>query len=226
MHDAFVKQALKAVVLDLDGLTVDSEPVHVEAWRRAVRSMDRAFDPALIEPHFGSPVATTAQELAEELDLDADELLERRTVEFERLTEEGLPHRPGLPEAVSRLQGAELRTAIVTSGTRAYARQALEGLRQDHGLSFEIVVTRDDVERPKPDPEPYRTAAERLGLEPTQCAAFEDASAGVRSAKAAGMLVVAVPNEYTEKLDFTEADTVQPDLVSAVDWLLRDQETG
>jgi beta-phosphoglucomutase-like phosphatase (HAD superfamily) len=100
----------------------------------------------------------------------------------------------------------------------------LEGLERDHGISFELVITRDDVERPKPDPEPYRTAAERLGVDPSVCAALEDAPAGVRSAKGAGMLVVAVPNEHTEKLDFGEADSVQPDLVSAVDWLLAGRE--
>ena len=123
---------------------------------------------------------------------------------------------------MERLRDAGLRTAIVTSGTRTYAHQALEGLRQDHDISFEVVVTRDDVEKPKPDPEPYRTSAERLGLDPKDCAAFEDAPAGVKSAKGAGMLVVAVPNEYTGRLDFSEADTVQPGLAAAVDWLLAD----
>src|SRR5207237_3558361 len=103
-----------------------------------------------------------------ELGLDANELLERRTMEFERLTEEGLPHRPGLLEAVERLREAGLRTAIVTSGTRAYARAALKGLEQDHGISFELVITRDDVEKAKPDPEPYRTAAERRGDAPSE----------------------------------------------------------
>jgi HAD superfamily hydrolase (TIGR01509 family) len=215
-----VKGPLKAVVLDLDGLTVDSEPVHVEAWRRAVRAAGHDFDPAWIEPYFGSPVATTAEGFARKLGLDAEELLERRTMEFERLTEEGLPHRPGLPEAVEQIREAGLRTAIVTSGTRTYAQAALEGLKQDHGISFEIVVTRDDVQKPKPDPEPYRTAAERLGFDPSECAAFEDAPAGVKSAKGAGMLVVAVPNEYTGHLDFSDADTVQPDLETAVEWLL------
>ena len=214
------RRPLEAVVFDLDGLAVDSEPVHVEAWRRAVRAAGHDFDPAWIEPYFGSPVAATAEGLATQLRLDADELLEHRTLEFEGLTEEGLPHRPGLPEALERLRAARLRTALVTSGQRRYAEAVLEGLERDHGISFELVITRDDVERPKPDPEPYRTAAERLGVDPSVCAALEDAPAGVRSAKGAGMLVVAVPNEHTERLDFREADAIQPDLASAVEWLL------
>jgi HAD superfamily hydrolase (TIGR01509 family) len=218
------RPSLEAVVFDLDGLAVDSEPLHIEAWRRAVRAAGHGFDPAWIEPYFGSPVATTAEGLAEKLGVDPGELLERRTLEFDRLTEEGLPHRPGLPEAVDRLRAAGLRTAVVTSGRRAYAEGALEALKRDHGISFELVVTRDDVDRPKPDPEPYRTAAVRLGVDPAECVALEDAPAGVNSAKDAGMLVVAVPNESTEGLDFSKADAVRPDLVSAVDWVLSGQE--
>jgi HAD superfamily hydrolase (TIGR01509 family) len=214
------RRPLQAVVFDLDGLAVDSEPLHVEAWGRAVRAGGRDFDPAWIEPYFGSPVRTTAEGLSGQLGLDAEELLERRNTEFERLMTEGLPSRPGLAEAVERLRAAGLRMAIVTSGQRGYADVALEGLRRHDGISFELAVTRDDVERPKPDPEPYRTAAERLGLDPSECAALEDAPTGVRSAKRAGMLAIAVPNEHTERLDFREADTVQPDLATAVEWLL------
>jgi sugar-phosphatase len=94
------------------------------------------------------------------------------------------------------------------------------GLRERHGVSFEAVVTRDDVSRPKPDPEPFLRGAELLGAEPGSCAVLEDAPLGIVAAKAAGMVAVAVPNEQTRALEFSGADSVQPDLVAAVRWLL------
>jgi len=212
--------SLKAVIFDLDGLAVDSEPVHVEAWRRAVEGLGRRFDPSWIGPYFGQPVSATAAGLARKLGVDADELRTRRDHAFAELSSGGIPPREGLLESVRRLREAGLRTGLVTSGTRDYARAVLDALRGEHGIEFDVVVTRDDVRNPKPDPEPYLRAAELLGEDPASCAVLEDAPTGVESAKAAGMAAVAVPNEHTGGLDFSKADSIQPDLIGAVEWLL------
>jgi sugar-phosphatase len=211
---------LEAVIFDLDGLAVDSEPVQVEAWRRAVEAAGAQFDPDLIHSYWGRPIATTAAGLAERLRVDAAQLEAARDRAFEALTETGVPIMPSLPEATRRVQEHGLRSGLVTSGGRDYAETVLAALRREHGVAFDAVVTRDDVENPKPDPEPYLMGARLLQLDPAACAVLEDAPAGVASARAAGMTVVAVPTEYTRGLDLSEADSVQPDLVRAVEWLL------
>jgi HAD superfamily hydrolase (TIGR01509 family) len=210
----------EAVLFDLDGVCVDSEPVQVEAWRRAVEASGGQFDPALIHSYWGRPIAATAAGLAQHLQVDTSRLEAARDRAFEALTETGVPIMPSLPEAIRRVQEHGLRSGLVTSGGRDYAASVLAALGRDHGVSFEVVVTRDDVENPKPDPEPYLLGARLLQVDPAACVVLEDAPAGVASAKAAGMTVVAIPTEYTRGLDLSQADSVQPDLVGGVEWLL------
>jgi sugar-phosphatase len=114
-------------------------------------------------------------------------------------------------------QDAGLAVGIVTSGTRAYVDRVLRGLLP---VAFDVSVTSEDVSRPKPDPEPYLLGASRLGVRPHACAALEDAPAGIASARAAGMVAVAVPNEHTAGMDFTNASYVAADLVEAARWIL------
>ena len=212
---------VRAALLDLDGLAVDSEPFHVEAWRRAMEAFGRPFDPTWIRTYFGRPVSETARGLGRAHRIEAAKLLEAREAAFDELTAGGIQPRQGLLEAVTILRGAGLATAIVSSGTRAYVRRALEAVRRDHGLEFHVVVTRDDVDKPKPDPEPFLRAATLLDVPPSACAVLEDAPNGIAAAKAAGMVAVAVPNPHTAVLDFSAADAVLPDLVMAAKWVLR-----
>jgi beta-phosphoglucomutase-like phosphatase (HAD superfamily) len=211
--------SLEAVIFDLDGLAIDSEPVQVEAWRGAVESFGLPFEKRWIDPYYGMPVTATAEGLARELDIPADELLARRDELFGRSVRVGIPSRPGLGEAVSMLRDHGHAVGLATSGTAAYARAILERLAAE-GVRFDVVVTRDDVSHPKPDPEPYLLAAELLRVEPAACAVLEDAPNGIASAKAAGMTCVAVPTEHTLGLDLGDADSIQEDLIAAVRWLL------
>jgi beta-phosphoglucomutase-like phosphatase (HAD superfamily) len=73
---------------------------------------------------------------------------------------------------------------------------------------FDVIITRDDCEKLKPDPEPYIVTAKKLQIEPKFCVAIEDTSLGVESAKGAGMLCIAIPNEFTRDQDFSMADVV------------------
>jgi HAD superfamily hydrolase (TIGR01509 family) len=208
---------LRAALFDLDGLAVDSEPLHVEAWRRAMEESGAGWDPAWIDPYFGRPVTSTAAGLARDHGLAPDEVERLRDRHFALLMERGVAPRPGLGDAVAMLREAGLSLGVVTSGTRAWAERALRGLE---GIGFEAVVTSEDVTHPKPDPEPYLTGARRLGVEPARCVALEDAPTGIASARAAGMLAVAVPNDHTADMDFAEASFVAPDLIAAARWIL------
>jgi HAD superfamily hydrolase (TIGR01509 family) len=122
---------------------------------------------------------------------------------------------PGLPELVVELQARGLRRAIATSGERRYVELVMHELSLDS--TFDAIVAAQDVKRGKPAPDVYLLAARRLGLEPEQCLVLEDAPNGVAAAKAAGMMCIAVPNEFTRSLDLSAADTILPSLLAVRD---------
>ena len=212
-----LRRSLEAVVFDLDGLAVDSEPVHLEAWRRAMEEFGAELDPSSIRPYFGRPVASTAAGLAGEFHLDQERVLDARNRAFDELARRGLPPRPGLVEAVRTLRRSGLRCGLVTSGTREYARAVLDTLQRDFGAHHIHRIANHGLNPPRTAP---GSPAELLDLDPSSCAVLEDAPAGVASAKAAGMAVVAVPNESTSGLDFSSADAEQSDVLNGVRWLL------
>lgn len=104
----------------------------------------------------------------------------------------GVPVKTGAREILTELRARNIPTAIATSSRAPHAQLHLEAA----GLldMFQTIVTRDDVVQPKPHPEPYLTAAARLGIEPGLCLAFEDSYSGVRAAHAAGMQTIMVPD--------------------------------
>jgi HAD superfamily hydrolase (TIGR01509 family) len=105
---------------------------------------------------------------------------------------EGLVWRPGAAELLYAVREAGIPTALVTSTGRRLVEVALKTLGAEN---FDVVVCGDEVAKPKPDPEPYRTAAELLGVPISRCVAVEDSPSGTASALAAGAAVLAVPAE-------------------------------
>ncbi len=143
--------------------------------------------------------------------------MDRRAENFFKLLQnEPLPAAPGVLELVEAARREpELKLAIATSGQKAKQFPVIEGT----GLKlewFDAVITGDDVDRKKPDPQIYLRTAERLGLSPDCCIVFEDAPAGVEAAKAAGMLCVAVttsaPAEELRAADVVVQTLVEIDL--------------
>lgn len=178
-----------ALLFDLDGTFVDTADANYAAYAQALAeagiTVDRpTFDKVATGRHRTHFLPILAA--GHTADLDA---VARRKQElypgFADLTRVN-PALLGLARAV---QG-RLRLALVTTASWSSVTAVLDA----HGLAglFDVVVTGDDVAAPKPDPEAYRLAADRLGLSPAACLAFEDSDAGVRSAEAAGMTVLRV----------------------------------
>jgi len=143
----------------------------------------------------GSSMASSMRILREDLaQPDRDEAadvawLERRV---EELFGSGLVWRPGALELLHAVRAAGVPTALVTSTGRRLVEVALDTLGREN---FDVVVCGDEVSAPKPDPAPYRTAAELLGVKIEECVAIEDSPAGMASAVASGAAVLAVPAE-------------------------------
>jgi HAD superfamily hydrolase (TIGR01509 family) len=211
---------LRAAVFDLDGLLVDSEPIQIASWNAFLARHGQVLDEALLGRLFGLRIWDTARLLIDlfALPLTVDEVIKERDAIFFAALRDNVRSMPGARELVRRLRERGLRWGLATSGHRAYADVALEGI----GLAdaFDVEVTGGEVAHGKPAPDIYLSTARQLGVPPAACVAFEDAPHGVASAKDAGMLCLAVPNAMTASLGgFERADSVLNSLDDAICWL-------
>ena len=178
-----VRIVCRGVLFDLDGVLVDSTPAVARVWSAWAR--ERGMDPEdTVRRAHGRPSIETIRELLPHADAEQENaLVERRELD----DMDGMVTLPGARELLRALPDASW--TVVTSCTRALAVRRLEAA----GLPVpKRLVTASDIRRGKPDPEPYLKGAEGLGLPPRDCVAFEDAPAGIRSARAAGARVVGV----------------------------------
>jgi sugar-phosphatase len=186
------------VLFDLDGVLVDSARVVVRTWHTWARTKGLDAERFIGIAHGRRP-AETLRLIAPDLDAESE------AAELERLEAndtDGILEVEGALELLGTLP--EGSWTVVTSGSRALA----SGRMRHVGLPLpERFVTAEDVENGKPHPEAYLKGAEILGASPETCVVIEDAPAGVQSAKAAGMRVVAVSTTHREE-DLQEADVV------------------
>jgi HAD superfamily hydrolase (TIGR01509 family) len=211
---------IRAVVFDMDGLLVDSEPVQIEAWEAFLAQHGKSLSDDLLHRMYGLRVWDSAQLLIAELGLplSVDEVVLARDALFFELLPGRLLPMPGSRETVQALFKLGYRLALATSGHRRYVDVVLREL----GLvgAFEAEVTGEMVERGKPAPDIYSAAAKLLDLPPDACVALEDAPNGVVSAKEAGMICLAIPNQMTSGIDgFARADAVLSSLPEVIPWL-------
>jgi HAD superfamily hydrolase (TIGR01509 family) len=183
-----------ALLLDMDGLLIDTERLYLEVNVLAAAELGYALAPETNLGMVGVAIDGCRRLLAEAhgaafpferfRDLGY-ELLEARMAD-------GVPVKPGAVELVAWAKGEGVPVAVATSTRRERARHHLERVDLLHRL--DALVTRDDVVAAKPAPEPYLTAAGLLGVAPGAALALEDSANGVRSAAAAGVPVVMVPD--------------------------------
>lgn len=183
-----------AVVFDLDGTLIDTESLCNDAGLEACAALGFPVSPAFFESLAGIDDRTRAQLIEEHVGRPVE--LQAFLTEWDRLCTlrfaRGVPVKDGAAELLGRLDAAGVPLALATSSRRGPAEEKLAACGL--GRHFRTVVTFDDVAAAKPAPDPYLLAAERLGVAPARCLAFEDSETGARSAHAAGMTVVQVPD--------------------------------
>jgi HAD superfamily hydrolase (TIGR01509 family) len=184
---------IEAVVFDLDGVLLASEEVWDSVRERYVRERGGRYDGEAQRAMMGMSAPEWSRYLHDKAGVpDAPETINRDVVV--RMLEAYRGELPLLPGAVAtvRRTAAVFPLALASSSNREVFEEVLElaGLAD----CFQATVSSEEVERGKPAPDVYLEAARRLGVEPTHCAAVEDSHAGIRSAKAARMRVVAIPN--------------------------------
>jgi HAD superfamily hydrolase (TIGR01509 family) len=206
--------SVAAVILDFDGLVLDTETPIFEAWQKAYRRRGQelglaewqhalgthgGFDPyAHLESLLGE--ATSREDLLAEVQAhnraacDAQDLL------------------PGVVDRLDEARRLGLGTAVASSSPRGWVETWLGR----HGIRdrFDVLCGREDVARVKPAPDLFLLAAERLGVPAAACVVFEDSPNGMRAARAAGMWCVAVPNRLTRELRLPDPDLVLSSLAA------------
>src|SRR6478672_534657 len=184
---------IEAVVFDLDGVLIDSEPVWEEVRRGLVAERGGHWAPDSQRRLMGMSTPEWARYLSQDLgvglppDQVAATVIDRMAARYR----EHLPLMPGAAEAVQRL-AARWPLGLASSAPAVLIDTVLEaaGLRP----YFQVTMSAEQVPHGKPAPDIYLAVTSRLGVEPARCAAVEDSSNGLRSASAAGMRVIAIPH--------------------------------
>lgn len=188
---------LHAVIFDMDGTLHDTEKFYDIAQRQAAADFGYAVSDAFWHSLIGVPGIESDAMLRAHLgpDFPFEAFDGAYRTHRDALLAEGVPLKPGAVELLDHLQARGLKIALATSASRQTAETHLarSGLRG----RFEIVVTRNDVDRGKPHPDPFLLAARHLGLPPANCIVVEDAFTGIRGAHAAGTMPVLVPDILT-----------------------------
>jgi HAD superfamily hydrolase (TIGR01509 family) len=184
---------LQAVLFDMDGLLVDSERIWLEVEAEVMDRLGGTWGPEHQERLVGGSLASTvAYMLSITGPVTSAEEVGRRLLDgMGRRLREHVPLLPGARELLAEVRAAGLPTALVSSTHRRVMEHALDGIGREH---FTVTVAGDEVTSPKPDPEPYLTAARYLGVTARRCVALEDSPNGIAAAEAAGCAAVAVPN--------------------------------
>jgi len=188
---------LGALVFDMDGVLVDSNPYHILNWMAFLDARGIAYDPA----------ALPKQILGQRNDNSFRAFLgpEKTEKEFERLSDElevgfrraFLPNAkplPGLARLIEECHGAGIPMAVASSAATENVHFIVDALK--FRPYFRSLLSGAEVTHPKPHPEIYLKSAEKLGIEPARCVAFEDSFVGLESASRAGMKVVAIASTF------------------------------
>jgi HAD superfamily hydrolase (TIGR01509 family) len=186
------RAGLQAVLFDMDGLLIDSEPLWFEVERSIMAELGGEWGPADQLALVGGSLGRSVDYLLSRAIRPATPgEIGRRMVNgmAEMLRERGVALLPGARELLTEVSSAGIPRALVTSAERKIMEVALPSI----GTAFDVLVCAEDVQSPKPDPEPYLRAAALLGAEPAHCVVLEDSPNGVAAGEAAGCLVVAVP---------------------------------
>ena len=183
----------RAVIFDMDGLLLDSEPLYRVTWQTAAAELGCPIHDELYERFVGRGNEESECLLAQHFGdaLPIDEFRRRWRLDWdERLAAQPLARKPGAIELLDFLDERSIPKALATSSPRALALRCLGDL----ALRFDALAFGDEVSHSKPAPDLFLLASERLNVAPADCVVLEDSEAGVRAARAAAMDVIMVPD--------------------------------
>lgn len=203
-------QKIKAVIWDVDGTMVDSQPLHDRSWNKALAEYGYSFadiSPEILKHKAGKKPINIAEEFVTDIKLliSPSELFKIKNEYFMSAIRNELEPMSDLTETIKSMNQSGYRQAIGSSMTAEYVSLILDMYQLKN--YFEIIVTGEQVTKGKPDPEIYLSVSKKLKLQPNECVVIEDATSGIKAAKGAGCLCIALLNP-DEVEDLSEADSV------------------
>lgn len=193
MHADQTPRRPAAILWDFDGTIADTEPLWWQAEGRLMSDWGVVPSEEESRSRVGISLAASVEQMvtrAGREDLDRDVCAQTVTAYVLELMAEGVPYCPGVERILADAREQEIPCALVSQSNREVLALGAAGLPAG---TFRVVVSGDQVRHPKPHPEPYLTAVERLGLQPTDCLVLEDSASGMASAQAAGIPALGVP---------------------------------
>ncbi|MET3963865.1 HAD superfamily hydrolase (TIGR01509 family) [Marmoricola sp. OAE513] len=184
---------LSAVLWDMDGTLVDTEPYWIDVEFALVAEFGGTWSMEHALNLVGNDLLVSGEYLREHggVDLPAEVIVERLLDGVVARMQDEVPWQPGARELLAALRAESVPCALVTMSYERFVAPMLAALPAN---TFDVVVTGDKVTVGKPHPEPYLQAAARLGVVPEECLAIEDSNTGAKSAETAGCTVLVVPN--------------------------------
>jgi HAD superfamily hydrolase (TIGR01509 family) len=210
------KPNVLAVIFDMDGVIVDSEPIHVEAFKIFMDELDVTYTESFLHSFIGFSIKDNVTKINNELlrgrEIDISEgVLRRDAIYLDLIKRSKLKPLPGLFEVIDYCQSVDLPLALASSSIGEQVDVILDRLT-DHRINFNTlfssIVHGDHVEHRKPAPDIYQLSAKNLGLPARNCITIEDSNAGVAAAKNAGIRCIALKNQYIPEEKLKHADFV------------------
>lgn len=200
---------IKAVIFDMDGVIVDSEPIESLAWKNLLTEYGKIpeyNEEGLI--HYVGLSDSGFDMLIEKYKLEGDvqELKTKKREYFKNLVIANLKLMPNFLKLIRTLRKNKLKIALASNRIEELIEVILK--KFDIKRYFDVIVGARDSISHKPSPDIYLQCAKELGVLPKFCVAIEDSEIGVIAGKNAQMKIIAVPNKYTKKHDFSKADKV------------------
>ena len=211
-HFDFEEKYMKAVIFDMDGVLVDSQPYHFKADIDTMAEYGVIKDQKFYESFAGTLTADRMRTLKEMfgLDVPVEEMtIKRENMILDIMGKEDIKPVSGIPEFLRSIKEKGLTTAVASSSDYKLINLILDRLKI--AKYFDSVTSGSDVKRGKPSPDVFLLAAERIGIEPAECLVVEDSENGVKAAKAAGMKVLGYINPTSGKQDLSLADFITDD---------------
>jgi sugar-phosphatase len=189
-------QPIKAIIFDLDGVIIDSNPAIVAFWSHWANHFGfELTQDMILQWVYGRKVTATIEGLFSFTTREQQEAIKEAGYAFDAaMHPTGIK---GVQDFVQALKVLDFPRGVATSSHKERMEQMLQRIGLPH--HFEYSITAHDVQKGKPDPEPYLKMAEKLNFAPSECLVFEDAISGVQSAIAAGMTCIGIGNELTAK---------------------------
>lgn len=206
-----------AVIFDMDGVLIDSEPLWEETEKILLRSRGIDYNPDYRSRILGLNQYDSASLLKNRFELteSIDNIIASRTRILLELYEDKLFLKPGIMELLRHLNSGFITMGLASSSPSGVIKYVLDKF----GINFYFTtrISGDCIAKGKPDPEIYILAAKNLQVKASECIAVEDSVNGVKSAKNAGMYCIAVPDKRIDISEFQEADEIVKDTSSLLD---------